>query len=439
MRAVTRRSFIKGSAAAAATVALASPLSRTYGQGAKLDWWNPHGSPAFMAQWETLLAAFKKESGIDVTNVIVGWGDLVPRLTQAATSKTMPGVATGGSGFPQIFASQGVLTDVSATIAAIEGAGSKFLKKAVLASSYQGKPYGIPRYTATNGITFRKDLLEKAGVQLPDPAGGKYAFSWDEFVEVCQRLTKAPDQYALAAAGTTFDAEKVIWNFLVTNESYILDKDGKLAWESDRTVESYRFLADIFRRFAPPATATYDLAAANMAFTSGKVAMSYGDGDVHADVDSSHPDSVSRIGFMPSPIKTVKAGYGGTVTFMIPATDQRAAAGTFAQFMLRPENLAHAIWPFRILVTPATDAARKSDILTNDPTVRKWSAVLGQMAAVAENACGVAQYYAASPEAGSIESSGILSKTMQKILVNNVDPERAVAEAKPELEQIMRG
>ena len=435
MNAITRRSLLKhGGALAAAWSVL--PLLKASAAGT-LEWWNPHGSPAFMAEWEKLLAAFTAETGIIVTNSMVGWGDLVPRLTQGGTSNSLPGVATGGSGFTQIFAKQGILEDVTPVLEKITATGSKFTEKAVAGASYEGKPYGVPRYTATNGITYRTDLLKAAGVEVPETAGGKYALSWDEFVDACERLTKN-GQYAFAAAGTTFDAEKVIWNYLATNEAYILDKDGKLDWENQKTVDSYRFLADLFKRFAPPGVATYDLGAANLAFNSGKVAMTYGDGDVQADVDSSHPDWVGNIGFMPSPIKTTKVGYGGSVTFMLPKSDQFAEAQAFAEFMLRPDNLAHAIWPFRILVTPATDAARSSSVLTSDPTVQKWAKVLAQMAAVSENATGVAQYYKSPPEAGLIELSGILSKAMQKILANNVDPEKAVAEATPELEDLLR-
>jgi ABC-type glycerol-3-phosphate transport system substrate-binding protein len=409
---------------------------RAFGAG-KLEWWNPHGSPAFMAEWDKLLPAFTAKSGVEVTNSIVGWGDLVPRLTQAGASGSLPGVATGGSGFPQIFAQQGILADTTDLLAKIAAGGSTFIEKTVLASSYKGKPYGVPRYTATNGITYRADLLTEAGIEPPDPTGAKYALSWDEFADACARLTKAPDRYAFAAAGTTFDAEKVIWNFLATNKAYILDQDGKLAWETQETVDTYRFLADLFRKYAPPGVATYDLAAANQAFLSGKVAMTFGDGDVQADIDTSNPDWVPNIGFMPSPVKAVKAGYGGSVTYMIPTGDQQANAEAFVEFMLQPDNLAQAIWPFRILVVPATVAAQQSSILTSDPTVHKWSKVLSQMSAVAGNATGVGQYFSASPEAGLIESSGILSKTLQKILVNGADPEQAVAEASPELQSVI--
>ena len=41
------------------------------------------------------------------------------------------------------------------TLAAIEASGSMVSGSAVLAASYEGKPYGVPRYTATNGVTFR--------------------------------------------------------------------------------------------------------------------------------------------------------------------------------------------------------------------------------------------------------------------------------------------
>ena len=45
---------------------------------------------------------------------------------------------------------------------------------------------------------------------------------------------------------------------------------------------------------------------------------------------------------------------------------------------------------------------------------------------------------AASPgEAGLIESSGILSKTLQKVLVNGTDPEQAVAEASTDLRNVI--
>jgi ABC-type glycerol-3-phosphate transport system substrate-binding protein len=423
-----------GGALAASWSAL--PLLKA-GAASQLEWWNPHGSPAFMAEWDKLLPAFASKSGVEVTNSIVGWGDLVPRLTQGGTSGSLPGVATGGSGYPQIFAKQGILADVSDVIAKITAGGSKFTDKALLACSYQGKPYGVPRYTATNGITFRADLFEAAGVTPPDPTGSKYAFSWEEFADACARLTKGSDQYAFAAAGTTFDAEKVIWNFLATNEAYILDKDGKLDWENQKTVDTYRFVADLYRKYAPPGVATYDLAAASQAFLSGKVAMTYGDGDVQADIDTSNPDWVPHIGFMPSPVKTTKVGYGGSVCYMLPEGDQLADAKAFVEYMLQPDNLAQAVYPFRILVVPATDAAQNSEILKSDATVQKWSKVLAQMAAVTANATGVAQYFAASPEAGLIESSGILSKTLQKILVNNVDPEKAVAEATPELQQLL--
>jgi ABC-type glycerol-3-phosphate transport system substrate-binding protein len=449
MQPLSRRRFLRAGGAAGAAVGL-SPLIRAWpalGADASptalasrtLDWWNPHGSPDFMAQWDILLGEFKSETGIDVVNSIVGWGDLVPRLTQAGVSGTLPGVATGGSGFAQIFASQGILESADDTIAAIEASGSHFTEKGMLGASYNGTAYAVPRYGATNGITFRGDLLEAAGIVPPDPTGDPYAFGWDEFVEVCSKLTKAPDQYAFAAAGTTFDAEKVIWNYLATNEAYIFDENGELIWESDKTVEAYRYVADLFRRFAPPGAVSYDLAAANLAFMNGKVAMTYGDGDVHADVESSGPEWAGRVGFMPSPVKTVKAGYGGNATYLMPKSEQFPEAQEFVKFMMRPDNLARAIWPFRILVIPATDAARNSEILTSDPTFQKWATVLAQMAAVSANASGVAQYFAATPEAGSIEASGILSKTLQNILVNNVDPEQAVADATADLEDVIAG
>ena len=155
---------------------------------------------------------FTEETGIEVTNSIVGWGDIIPRATQGQISNTLPDICTSWQSATQILGEMGALYDVTDTLAMIQQAGNTPNPSAVLASTYQGTPHGIPRYSTVHGLTYRGDLLEQAGIDPPD-----YAYGWEEFVEVCERLNNPPDRYVLAGIGATFDAEKLIWNIMASN------------------------------------------------------------------------------------------------------------------------------------------------------------------------------------------------------------------------------
>ena len=431
--AISRRKFLKNAGAVAAGVGL-NPVFRATASDHQIEWWNPHGNPDFMKAWDTLLGELKQETGIEVTNSIVGWGDIIPRATQGKISNTLPDICTSWQSATQILGEMGALYDVTDTLAMIQQAGNTPNPSAVLASTYQGTPHGIPRYSTVHGLTYRGDLLEQAGIDPPD-----YAYGWEEFVEVCERLNNPPDRYVLAGIGATFDAEKLIWNIMASNGATIIDADGNLIWESDETVEAYRYLSDIYRRFSPPGVSGYDLADANRAYISGKAVMAAGDGDVNMDIEKSKPEWVASTGFMSSPVSKQPVAYGGGVHFALPKAGNLETASKFCEFMLRPDNLIRAIWPFRTLVVPATDTGASSDLLKTDATYQNWSNVLAQMGAVAQNTSGLAAYHGVTPAAGLIESSGIVRKVMEQILVNNVDPEKAVTDATSEIEDIIRG
>ena len=231
-------------------------------------------------------------------------------------------------------------------------------------------------------------------------------------------MTKGTDQYA-AAAGTTFDAEGHL-EFLATNEAYILDADGKLDWEP----EDGRHLPLRGRplsQLTPPGVAVRP-AAANLAFMSGKVAMTL----------AAACASRCRI-FEPEWVRTLDScrlpsRQQGRLwqhrTFMLPDGDQLAVQA-FAEFMLQPDNLAQAIWRSASSLSRRT-SQRKESGAHHDPTVQRWSTVLAQMSAVAANATGVAQFFTASPEAGLMRPAGSCPRRCRN-LVNNVDPEQAVA------------
>jgi ABC-type glycerol-3-phosphate transport system substrate-binding protein len=146
---------------------------------------------------------------------------------------------------------------------------------------------------------------------------------------------------------------------------------------------------------------------------------------------------LDQLGFMPYPVATIRSSYGGGVSWMIPKTAGADAAREFVRFMMEPANQVQSFWPYRTIVTATTDAARNDPTLVNDPLVQKFSDLLEQKAVVTGNATPCAGYHQVTPTSGLIETSEILSTTLQRILVDGVDPATAVSDATADLQQIV--
>ncbi|ONI83058.1 ABC transporter substrate-binding protein [Actinosynnema sp. ALI-1.44] len=74
---------------------------------------------------------------------------------------------------------------------------NNFLKPAVATAEYRDKLYAVPVYSDGGLLYYRKDLLEKAGVQPPK--------TWDELTSACQKVKALPEAASIGCYGGQFD------------------------------------------------------------------------------------------------------------------------------------------------------------------------------------------------------------------------------------------
>ena len=403
-----------------------------------IDWWDPNDTPDFQKVVTPLLDKLKKQSGIAVNNVNVAWGDLVPKLTQAGASHTTPPVSLGGAGFPQIFVAQDLLVSDAKLIKSIEATGGPYLT-----APWCRCPLGLsltaylssPQRTGT--FTERISSEPPGSTHPTRPSQGRSmpirGLSSRRF---CKELNKPPNQYAFVWEVSGITAQPNIWSTLVTNGAYILDANGKLAWENDHTVGAFEYMAMLLKQYAPPGAASYDATAATNAFLAGKAAMFANGGEVLPLIISSKVPWANEVGFMPYPVQKVRSSYAGVNAYMIFNGSQVAAAQEFVKFMMEPANMVKSIWPYRAVVTPSLPAALKDPTLNNDPIFKRYKDLLETKAVVAGNASEMAAYFKVTPLSGQIEASGIGSQVLQAVL-SGQSAEQAVTSATPKLEQII--
>ena len=150
-------------------------------------WIMPNG-PQPQEDMEAALAPFTEETGVKVDVEVVDWGVQLDRIRNAAVSGEGPDVTQAGTTQVPFFAALGGFADLSDRVEDIGGAGAypDGVWQTTQVSGQDGV-WSAPWFTEARSIYYRKDILEKAGV---DEAT---AFQdWDSFRATLRRSRRRP-------------------------------------------------------------------------------------------------------------------------------------------------------------------------------------------------------------------------------------------------------
>jgi multiple sugar transport system substrate-binding protein len=167
--------------------------------------------------------------------------------------------------FPE-YVTKGALMDLTSVLPDLGG----FQKNVVESYKYQDKMYAVPKDWGIVGLLYNKDLLDKAGVTLPQeltwaPDGS------GTFVPLMQKLTvdgsgKHPNEPGFNAKTVkqwgfaSWNHYQTQWmNWVMSNGGQLVDKPyGKFNFDSPESVTGLQFAVDLISKWhvSPPATQT---------------------------------------------------------------------------------------------------------------------------------------------------------------------------------------
>src|SRR3954465_11640991 len=143
-----------------------APAKDLKGQTVRL--WIMNNGPKPVADTERIVAPFEQKTGIKVKVELVGWDVQLDRIRNAAVSGEAPDVTQAGTTQVPFFAALGGFENVKDRVSQIGGA-SAYAPGIWKTSQVEGQDgvWGVPWFTEARTIYYRKDALQKAGV---DPA-----------------------------------------------------------------------------------------------------------------------------------------------------------------------------------------------------------------------------------------------------------------------------
>src|SRR5882757_4278498 len=146
-----------------------------------------------------MLDACGQQNGVKIEREIVPGANLIAKVLQQASSRTLPDVLMLDNPDLQQIAATGALAPVSDFGLSADG----YAEGVVNASTYQGKVFGLQPATNTVGLFYNEDMLAKAGVTPPR--------TWDELKAAAAKLTSGSRYDVAFSAPANYEGT---WQFL---------------------------------------------------------------------------------------------------------------------------------------------------------------------------------------------------------------------------------
>ena len=143
---------------------------------------------------------------------------------------------------------------------------AKYIPAMIDAQTINGHIYGVPWLTDFGALFYRKDILEEAGIELPN--------TWMEVVEIAQKLHNPPEMFGYVS---NFKADQQLMceyvEFLYSNGGRFLDESGtKMLFTSPEGIEAIQFMTDMVNKYkiVQPGITTMALDDGRALFTEGR-------------------------------------------------------------------------------------------------------------------------------------------------------------------------
>ncbi|TMR21131.1 sugar ABC transporter substrate-binding protein [Nonomuraea turkmeniaca] len=210
----------------------------------------------------------------------------------------------------RLFAKNTYLADLSAQVKSNTWDFSDFQAGPVEATTYEGKPVGVPIITEQEVLYYRKDLLAKAGLSAPPK-------TLDELKAAAAKVKAAePDVAGFVARTGKSAAVTQFSSFLYSFGGDFADSSGKAAVNSDAAKQAYAYYGGLIKD-SGPANVSTDMGwpEAMAIFTQGKAAFYTEANSLYKNATDPAKSKVSdQVGVAPFP-----AGPTGSKPYNIPS------------------------------------------------------------------------------------------------------------------------
>jgi len=304
--------------------------------------------------------------------------------------------------------------------------------------------YGMPYAGCSMMMYVRDDLFKAAGLEYPK--------TWDELLE-CAKVLTTGNQYGIVLPAGQNNAT-TLWLQMFINMAggNVFNEKLEPTLDSKEVVEALTFYREL-AKYCPQGITSYGYGEQISAFCSGQVAMTIYQGRVIARVAKEAPDIDTKYSIIPVPTSgKLDIQFGAYTYYSIGKNCQNPeATKEFLKFLTTGERALKVAMSAPGHITPALHSVSKLVDSYDDEFVRNhidkikfsFNHAAGKTFNEAVNAGGVKgtsfEYNGIlNTNYSNIRQFNILSNMVQRVLIQNADPETVCKDAQKELLEILK-
>ena len=392
--------------------------------------------------------------GVSINVIPVDENDMAGQIQAASAAGNLPPLIEAGSETAVSFGAEGIM-DTKANEALLNEIGKDKFYAGILKllQSGSGEYYALPYHGWVQGIWYRADWFEEAGLEPPN--------TWENILKAAEYFYKpAQNQYGILV-GTTAEAytEQCFTQFALSNGAQLYDKNGKLIFNSPAMKETVEYYAEL-AKYNPPGPQTWR---ARDYYIQGKMAMFFYStyimddlalqdaaagsltAENFADLEGStfDPELVNNTKMASLIIKKKPAGYG-TVVSMALLKQEDPAVTNAAKAFLRYLYTQNAYITFLHMapggMNPALKEISTNPRFQNDPNGIFKHYGAEKMAEIIEGMDSIETFSIVEgnriEKASKVYAQQIIPQMLYKITQEGMDVDSAMTWAEKEMEKV---
>lgn len=326
------------------------------------------------------------------------------------------------------YAGMGVLEDLSDTLADVESTYGALIENHKENFTFDGKIYTLPLYAQINSMTYRTDFLEQAGANVPE--------TWEDLREVSKKIKDAGlDCYGFGnGMGSADDGEDILRCIFRSFGARSWDEDGNVVINSKEAVDAVNYLADMYRSgYMPPSVLEWDASGNNTSYLAGESAIVFNPPTLYnVTQNDENKDTLGKVTSITALPKGDHESWSN-INYIMFSIFNKAEQKDLAKDLLK--SFFDQEW-YDAYIESGFPVA--GPVFEKTLETEKWKSDIGQQILPQSYLGRRYGYPSEDPSVAVADAKAyndfVLSKTMQKVLLDNMSAEDAVSELEQELQ-----
>lgn len=314
----------------------------------------------------------------------------------------------------------------------------QFYEKALTEMTAEdGHCYGVPLYSNTEAMWYRKDLLDKYDLEVPT--------TWDELYEASKIITDGENGavYGAAMPMGTNDMLATRWLHLYVRSAgeTLITEDGKANLTSPTAIDGINYWVKMYNEVSPKDAMNYNTLDEATMYYQGKLAFDFNTGFHISGVEANSPDLMEYIDCAPIPRVNEGDPEVGCETNNTPLVIWKNSkhpeiCEAFIEYFYNPDRYVDFLLSVPVGMMPALKGVTDNEKYQSNEIVQNFKhadQVLNQMLS---GSTSIGMEFGPRAEAGLLTSQRVIENMFQDIITNGTPVEQAAKTAEDKLNDL---